>query len=82
MASIEKCTTFNSPYAPNSAFVFKVSSKGFLRYQVRLMMAALINVGKGELSIEDLKNTLINFDEEPMKHNAPSSGLNLHKVTF
>ena len=61
MASIEENTNFNGRHTPNNAFVFKVSSKGFLRYQVRLMMAALIEVGKGELSIEDLKNTLNQF---------------------
>jgi len=81
-ASIEKNTRFNDSHTPENAYVFKVSSKGFLRYQVRLMMAALIDVGNGTYSVEDIKNSLINFDKEPMKHNAPSSGLNLHKVNF
>ncbi len=81
-AIIEENTRFIGDHIPKNAYVFKVSSKGFLRYQVRLMMAALIDVGKGTYSIEDIKNSLINFNEEPMKHNAPSSGLNLHKVSF
>ena len=81
-ASIEKNTRFKDNHTPENAFVFKVSSKGFLRYQVRLMMAALIDVGNGTYTIEDIKQSLINFNEEPMKHNAPSSGLNLHKVSF
>ncbi|PCJ23759.1 MAG: tRNA pseudouridine(38-40) synthase TruA [Flavobacteriales bacterium] len=81
-ATIEKSNRFKDQHNPEDSYVFKVSSKGFLRYQVRLMMAALIDVGNGTYTIEDIKNSLINFNEEPMKHNAPSSGLNLHKVTF
>lgn len=81
-ASIEENTRFTDKHTPENAFVFKVSSKGFLRYQVRLMMAALIDVGNGTYTVEDIKDSLINFNEEPMKHNAPSSGLNLHKVSF
>ncbi len=81
-ATIEANTRYTGNHIPENAYLFKVSSKGFLRYQVRLMMAALIDVGNGTYSIDDLKNTLINIDEEPLKHNAPSSGLNLHKVSF
>ena len=81
-ASIEKNSRYSGDHVSDTAHVFKVKSKGFLRYQVRLMMAALADVGSGVYTIEDLKNILINFDEEPMKNNAPSSGLNLHKITF
>ena len=81
-ASIEKNTRYTDRHTPTNSYVFKVSSKGFLRYQVRLMMAALVDVGNGTYTVENIKNTLLNFDEEPMKHNAPSSGLNLHKVAF
>ena len=81
-ASIEKNTRYLGDHVPENAYVFKVKSKGFLRYQVRLMMAALFDVGSGVYSISDLKNILIEYDKEPMKHNAPSSGLNLHKINF
>ena len=81
-STIEKNTLLTSNFNPESAYVFKVRSKGFLRYQVRLMMAALISVGKSEWTIEDLRNSLINFNETPMKNNAPSSGLILHQVDF
>jgi tRNA pseudouridine38-40 synthase len=81
-ASIEKNTRYLGDHVPETAHVFKVKSKGFLRYQVRLMMAALFDVGSGVYSIEDLKKILIEYDKEPMKHNAPSSGLNLHQINF
>ena len=46
------------------------------------MMAALFDVGAGVYTIEELENILIEFDKEPLKRNAPSSGLNLHKINF
>jgi tRNA pseudouridine38-40 synthase len=81
-ASIEKNERYSGSHVSESAHVFKVRSKGFLRYQVRLMMAALVDVGSGVYSIENLKNILIDYNKEPLKHNAPSSGLNLHKISF
>jgi tRNA pseudouridine38-40 synthase len=81
-ATIERNTQLTSNFTPENTYVFRVKSKGFLRYQVRLMMGALINVGQGTWTIEDLRNSLINFNETPIKNNAPSSGLILHKVDF
>jgi len=81
-ASIEKNTRYLGDHVPDNAHVFKVSSKGFLRYQVRLMMAALTDVGNGTYTIDEFKSFLTNYNDAPLKNNAPSSGLNLHKVTF
>ena len=69
-------------HTPANSYVFKVRSKGFLRYQVRLMVAALLAVGKGDWSLEDVKNSLVNFEGAQINRIAPSSGLILHKVDF
>lgn len=69
-------------YAPDESYVFKVRSKGFLRYQVRLMVGALVNVGKGIWNIEQFKETLTNPNGLQVKNIAPSSGLVLHEVSF
>lgn len=71
-----------SNFAPETSYLFKVRSKGFLRYQIRLMVGALVNVGRGEWTIEDFKETLENHMGEQVKHIAPSSGLVLHQVCF
>ena len=71
-----------SSFAPKHSYIFKVRSKGFLRYQIRLMVGALVNVGRGEWSIEDFKETLQNHKGEQIKHIAPSSGLVLQEVYF
>ena len=79
---IEENTRFVDAFTPSETYVFKVKSKGFLRYQVRLMVGALVDVGKGVMTLEDLKETLDNFNGTQIRHIAPSSGLILHKVEF
>ncbi len=69
-------------FTPTKSYIFKVRSKGFLRYQVRLMMGALVNIGRAEWTLDDLKETLKNTEGLQVKHIAPSSGLVLHKVEF
>jgi len=69
-------------FTPESSYIFKVRSKGFLRYQVRLMVGALVNVGRGEWTIEEFKETLDNPNGIQVRHIAPSSGLVLHEVCF
>jgi len=83
-SEIVKQEKFRGQFLPENAFVFKVRGQGFLRYQVRLMMGALVDVGRGIWSVDDLKNSLIYIDEdkENIKHVAPSSGLVLHKVEY
>lgn len=82
MSVIEKNTKLSGSFVPDNSYVFKVKSKGFLRYQVRLMMGALVDVGRGVWTIEDIKQSLIEFDGMQIKHIAPSSSLILHKVSF
>lgn len=79
---IETSSKYTSPFTPSKAFVFKVKAKGFMRYQVRLMMGALIDVGSGKWTLEEFKQSLIDVDAEHTKHVAPSSGLVLHRVEY
>lgn len=82
MSVIEKNTKLSGSFVPKDSYVFKVKSKGFLRYQVRLMMGALVDVGRGVWIVEDIKKSLLDFDGTQIKHIAPSSSLILHKVNF
>ena len=81
-STIEPNTKFTGPFTALNAYVYKVKAKGFLRYQVRLMMGALVEVGRGVWSVDDLKQSLIDYNGTQIKHVAPSSGLTLHKVEF
>jgi len=81
-SEIVRNTRLIGNFIPKNSYVFIVASKSFMRYQVRLMMGALVEVGRGSWSIEDLKESLLNFDGTQIKHVAPSSGLTLHRVDF
>lgn len=75
-------TSITGSFVPQESYVLKVRSAGFLRYQVRLMMGALVDVGRGDWSLDDLKESLSNPAGMQIRHIAPSSGLVLHSVEF
>ncbi len=62
--------------------LFKVKGKGFMRHQVRLMIGALIEIGKGMKTKGQLIQSLNRGDDSVGINKAPASGLILHKVTF
>lgn len=66
----------------NNYYIFQVESPGFLRYQVRLMMGALVEIGRGLLTIEELVALLQGKESGPIKTVAPGSGLRLHRSDF
>lgn len=82
LACIEQNTKYTGAYTPKNSYVFKVRAKGFMRYQVRLMMGALIEIGKGEYDLETFKNSMTDTSGLPIRTIAPSSGLCLNKVEF
>ncbi|GAB3661790.1 tRNA pseudouridine(38-40) synthase TruA [Echinicola sediminis] len=64
-------------------YSFRVRGKGFLRNQVRLMMGALYDLGKGKLSLEELDRALEGkMDVLPLSRRAPARGLVLQEVVF
>lgn len=79
---IEKSYRFASVTIPANTYMLKVSSKGFLRYQIRLIMGGLELLGKGKLTIDQLEEYLTRPDGEAMNNIVPGSGLILHQVVF
>jgi tRNA pseudouridine38-40 synthase len=59
-----------------------VIGKGFGRHQIRLMMGALIKLGRGDIDLNYIKNSLEPDSQEAMDYIAPASGLILHKIEF
>jgi tRNA pseudouridine38-40 synthase len=85
--TIETCelfenTIFTANFFPEKSYVLRVKGKGFLRNQIRLMMGALIKLGRGDISIEYIKDSLKPDSEEVMEYIAPASGLILNKIEF
>lgn len=75
-------TIYTANFFPEKNFVLKVDSAGFLRYQIRLMMGALVQLGKGELTLNDINTSLIPGCDMQMNYIAPASGLILNRIEF
>ena len=74
---------YNANFFPEESYVLKVRGEGFLRYQVRLIMGVLFRLGKSEISLDSIKDSLKeNNDRKPLKTIAPSSGLQLYDIDF
>jgi tRNA pseudouridine38-40 synthase len=61
-------------------YVLKIKSKGFMRYQIRLIMGGLELLGKGKLTVSQLEDYLTHAEGEAMNNIVPGSGLILHRV--
>jgi tRNA pseudouridine38-40 synthase len=73
---------YTANFFPERSYVFKVKGKGFMRNQIRLMFGGLIKLGRGEVTLEYIENTLKQNSTEVMDYIAPASGLILHAVDF
>lgn len=68
-------------FFPKQSYILKVRGKGFLRYQIRLMMATLFELGKGNLDLQFIEESLKEDNDRKFLRNiAPASGLQLHKI--
>lgn len=74
-------TYLTANFFPKQSFVLRVCGKGFLRYQIRLIMATLFELGKNNIDLLYIKESLLeNNDGKPLKTIAPASGLQLYNV--
>jgi len=75
-------TIYTANYFPKQTYILRVKGKGFMRNQIRLMMGALIDLGKGKLSLETISQSLEQDCFIKLDHIAPASGLILNKIEF
>lgn len=75
-------TVFTANFFPEKSYVLRVRGKGFGRNQIRLMMGALVKLGRGEITLDYIKTTLQPDSVEVMDYIAPASGLILNKIEF
>lgn len=82
-SGIETNRLYTANFFPEDSFIFHVHGAGFLRHQVRLMMGALVLLGRGELSLNDIQESLDPENRQfQMDYIAPASGLILNKTIF
>ena len=83
---VESCeivenTELTASFFPERSYVLKVRGKGFLRYQIRLMMAVLFELGKSNLDLEFIEKSLSKDNDGKFLRNiAPASGLQLYDI--
>lgn len=82
LAQIETNRDFSAVFFPESSHLLRIRAKGFLRNQIRLIMAQLVCLGRGEISVEKIRKSLTGRDISPLRHIAPASGLVLNKIEF
>lgn len=75
-------TLFTANFFPQETYILKVRGKGFGRNQIRLMMGVLIKLGRGEVSLNYIDDSLKPDSIEHMDYIAPASGLILNKIEF
>ena len=85
--TIEQCEIrsnelLKANFFPEKSYALHVKGKGFMRYQIRMMMGALIQLGRGELSYSDIKTSLEKGNSMQLSFVAPGSGLLLNELQF
>jgi tRNA pseudouridine38-40 synthase len=80
--SIEENTELKANFFPEKSYLLRIQGKGFMRYQIRMIMAALVQLGKNELDLEQIKASLEPDCKIKLKTIAPGSGLHLKQLLF
>ena len=81
--TIEKNTILKANFFPETTYVLKVQGAGFLRYQIRLIMGVLVELGKHNIALEFIINSLKEDNDRKFLRNiAPGSGLQLYDIKF
>lgn len=69
-------------FFPKESYLLSVKGAGFMRYQIRMMMGALVLLGKGELEWDQLEKALNSDEKILIPYVAPGSGLFLKSMEF
>ena len=87
MRTIESCkikpnTLLTANFFPETSYALYVTGKGFMRYQIRMIMGALVQLGRNELQLQDVKESLCDSNNLQLTFVAPGSGLLLNHLEF
>ncbi len=84
---VVSCNVTRHPLAgtgfyPEQTYIFQIKGKGFLKYQIRILVAALVDLGSGKLTLENIKTALTEEDGSQLSIAAPANGLVLENIEF
>tara|TARA_R110000868_G_scaffold36074_4_gene128476 strand:+ start:14998 stop:15783 length:786 start_codon:yes stop_codon:yes gene_type:complete len=79
---IKRNEILEANFFPEMSYALHITGAGFMRYQIRMIMGALIQVGKGVLSTTDIEESLKRENTTVLTYVAPGSGLLLNNLKF
>ena len=63
-------------------FRFEISGSGFLRHMVRTIAGTLVDIGRGNMAVDDIRAIIESKDRSRTGQTAPAQGLMLWKVHY
>lgn len=82
LCELAENTDYTANFFPDKTYLLRIQGKGFMRNQIRLIMGVLIKLGRGEVTLDYIKNSLKEGNNEHMDYIAPASGLILNRIEF
>ncbi len=82
LCEIRENEILKANFFPKTTYALHVKGQGFMRYQIRMMMGALIQLGKGELQLKNIEEALQENNAIQLTYVAPGSGLLLNSLQF
>jgi len=82
MSELIENNLYSANFFPEKSYLLRLIGKGFMRNQIRLIMGALIKLGKGEITLQYIEDSLKPESKEVMDYIAPASGLILNEIKF
>jgi len=79
---IEENKLLTANFFPPKSYALRITGQGFMRYQVRMIMGSLIQLGKGELTLNEIEECLKGNNKNKIEYIAPGSGLLLNSLQF
>jgi tRNA pseudouridine38-40 synthase len=61
---------------------FEITGTGFLRHMVRTIVGTLVDIGRGQLDVEEMAAIILSRDRRRAGQTAPPHGLMLWRVTY
>jgi len=77
-----RCVTSSEWTRDADLLLYRVEANSFLRHMVRAMVATMIDVGRGKITVEKVATILAGLDRGAVPANAPPGGLYLVEVRY
>jgi tRNA pseudouridine38-40 synthase len=71
-----------APYADGRLLRFEISGTGFLRHMVRIIVGTLVDIGRGQMAVEEMGAIIQSRDRRRAGQTAPPHGLMLWQVNY